>query len=448
MRLHEVNSGNGSSFPKIQSTTEKRFAFTANQIKSLNGYYHETSKYITREERLKLSETLNIPEKHIGSWFGNRRRKKDVHEVKNGVANNNEEIIPPEILIKEELSSKSVPLTFENVSQTNGFIEACDSFIEDLNSNCNNKINSGNGSSFPKIQSHETNHESREILVNITNNTREYKLPYNWSKKLTRRRTGRDTGSWYVYVYSPEKKKFRSNPEIQSYIRDHPEVEYDPESIKIQKPKDDLYFFHDDQKSMNEKQQDSTAILERDTQFENDKELDEKFKSKREIETHNKVHPDVEYDPDEKEKNSTEAGAILKREIKLENEKELAEKFKSKREIKLNVHPNVEFDPESIKIQKPKADPFFFRDQKSRDNNQQNSTEAGAILKKGVKFENEKELDEDYIRSDIDSDKEKMKNKNRSLEKVKNSGPPIIMKFTRSCNGHKSLGPLYKSQIR
>ena len=437
MRLHEVNSGNGSSFPKIRSTTNKRFAFTANQVKSLNGYYHETSKYITREERLKLSETLNIPEKHIGSWFGNRRRKKNDNEVKNVVANNNEDILPPpEILIKEELSSKSVPLTFENVSQTNGFIEACDSFIEDLNSNGNNEKNSRNGSSFPKIQSHETNHESREILVNITNNTREYKLPYNWSKKLTRRRTGRDTGSWYVYVYSPEKKKFRSNPEIQSYIRDHPEVEYDPESIKIQKPKDDLYFFHDDQKSMNEKQQDSTAILERDTQFENDKELDEKFKSKREIETHNSVHPDVEYDPDEKKKNSTEAGAILKREIKLENEKELDEKFKSKREIKLNVHPNVEFDPESIKDQKPK------------DNNQQNSTEAGAILKKGVKFENEKELDEDYIRSDIDSDKEKMKNKNRSLEKVKNSGPPIIMKFTRSCIGHKSLGPLYKSQIR
>ena len=111
-------------------------------------------------------------------------------------------------------------------------------------------------------------------------------------------------------------------------------------------------------------------------------------------------------------------------------------------------HPNIEFDPESIKIQKPKVDPFFFRDQKSRDNKEQNSTEAGAILKKGVKFENEKELDEDYILSNFDSDKEKMKNRNRSLEKVKNSGPPIIMKFTRSCIGHKSLGPLYKSQIR
>ena len=441
MRLHEVNSGNGSSFTKNQSTTTKRFAFTANQIKNLEGYYHETSKYITREERLKLSETLNIPEKHIGSWFGNRRRKKDVHEVKNVVANNNEEIIPPEILKKEELSSKSVPLTFDNVSPTNEFIEACDSFIEDLN------FNSGHGSSFPKIQSHETNHESREILVNTTNNTREYKLPYDWSKKLTRRRTGKETGRWDVYIYSPEKKKFRSNLEIQSYIRDHPEVEYDPESIKIQKPKDDLYFFHDDQKSMNEKQQDSTAILERETQFENDKEVDEKFKSKREIETQNRVHPDDEYDPDKKEQNSTEAGAILKREIKLENEKEVDKKFKSKREIKSNimVHPNDEFHPESIKIQKPKVDPC---DQKSRDNNQQNSTEAGAILKIGVKFENEKELDEDYIRSDIDSDKKKKKNENRSLDKLKNSGPPIIMKFTRSCKGHKSLGPLYKSQIR
>ena len=458
MRLHEVNSGNGSSFPKIRSTTNKRFAFTANQIKSLNGYYHETSKYITREERLKLSETLNIPEKHIGSWFGNRRRKKDVHEVKNGVANINEEIIPPEILIKEELSSKCVPLTFENVSQTNGFIEACDSFIEDLNSNGNNEKNAGNGSRSPWVFENgkvliklkrQIKMQSREILVNATNNTREYKLPYDWSKKLTRRRTGKETGRWDVYIYSPEKKKFRSNLEIQTYIRDHPEVEYDPESIKIQKPKDDLYFFHD-QKSVNEKQQDSTAILERDTQFENDKELDEKFKSKREIETQNRVHPDDEYDPDEKEKNSTEAGAILKREIILENEKELDEKFKSKREIKSNimVHPNDEFHPESIKIQKPKADPFFFRDQKSRDNKKQNSTEAEAILKKGVKFQNEKELDEDYILSNFDSDKEKMKNRNRSLEKVKNSGPPIIMKFTRSCIGHKSLGPLYKSQIR
>ena len=33
-----------------------------------------------------------------------------------------------------KLSSKSVPLTFENVAQTNMFIEACDRFMEDLNS--------------------------------------------------------------------------------------------------------------------------------------------------------------------------------------------------------------------------------------------------------------------------------------------------------------------------
>ena len=114
----------------MNNSAEKRsrFVFTENQIKHLKAHYHETSKYVTRKEKLKLSETLNIPEKQIVLWFQNRRQNenenkkfvksisrenKNVDEVEASnldfstdiaveISENGKENIPPEILIKEE----------------------------------------------------------------------------------------------------------------------------------------------------------------------------------------------------------------------------------------------------------------------------------------------------------------------------------------------------------
>lgn len=65
--------------------TEKRlrFVFTANQIKQLQEYYYKTSKYITQKEKLKMSETLNIPQKQIKLWFQNRRQNENSKQLKN-----------------------------------------------------------------------------------------------------------------------------------------------------------------------------------------------------------------------------------------------------------------------------------------------------------------------------------------------------------------------------
>merc|ERR1712150_199287 len=109
-----------------------------------------------------------------------------------------------------------------------------------------------------------------------------------------------------------------------------------------------------------------------------------------------------------------------------------------------------ENEKESVKIEKPKNDPYF-HDQKSRDDEKEQNyvTEPGAILKRGIKFENEKELDE-YMSNNIDSVKKKKEKKNKSPEKMQNSSGkrPIMIRITRSCEGHKSLGSLYKSQIK
>ena len=64
MRLHEVNSGNGSSFPKNQSTTEKRFVFTEQRkIKdTLKCRVTETQKnsfHTSTENDIKVYETLS-----------------------------------------------------------------------------------------------------------------------------------------------------------------------------------------------------------------------------------------------------------------------------------------------------------------------------------------------------------------------------------------------------
>ena len=67
-------------------------------------------------------------------------------------------------------------MTFENVSQTSMFIEACDRFMENLNSNRNNKTGNGspgNGNSFPKIQSTNLSDISKAAIAKKLNTNKE-----------------------------------------------------------------------------------------------------------------------------------------------------------------------------------------------------------------------------------------------------------------------------------
>ena len=99
-------------------------------------------------------------------------------------------------------------------------------------------------SSSMHIQQQQQPPDAKEILVNATDNLREYKLPYGWSKKLFRRRSGVCENKWDTYLSSPTKDRFRSNRELETFLKAHPEVEYDPEVTKVQKPttRDDPYF--------------------------------------------------------------------------------------------------------------------------------------------------------------------------------------------------------------
>ena len=118
----------------LAAEKRSRFAFTPNQIKHLKAYYHETSKYVTRKEKLKMSEKLNIPGKQIVLWFQNRRQNETVKQQKNvdeveanldstdvvevsenvAAANNVENI--PEILIKKEESMENLG-EIENIAE-------------------------------------------------------------------------------------------------------------------------------------------------------------------------------------------------------------------------------------------------------------------------------------------------------------------------------------------
>lgn len=93
------------------------------------------------------------------------------------------------------------------------------------------------------IQQQQQPPDAKEILVNATENLREYELPYGWFKRLSRRRSGVCENKWDTYLSSPTKDRFRSNRELETYLKAHPEVEFDPEVTKVQKPtKDDPYF--------------------------------------------------------------------------------------------------------------------------------------------------------------------------------------------------------------
>ena len=68
---------------------------------------------------------------------------------------------------------------------------------------------------------------------------REYSLPYDW-KKLACRRGASSQGNktWDIYIIAPCGKKLRSNPEIEKYLSENPDVEVDRDVTNTSKPSD------------------------------------------------------------------------------------------------------------------------------------------------------------------------------------------------------------------
>ena len=80
------------------------------------------------------------------------------------------------------------------------------------------------------------------ITVSISEekeDSREYSLPYNW-KKLARRRqqTSQENKTWDIYIITPCGKKLRSNPEIEKYLSENPDVQIDRDVTNTSKPSD------------------------------------------------------------------------------------------------------------------------------------------------------------------------------------------------------------------
>ena len=69
--------------------------------------------------------------------------------------------------------------------------------------------------------------------------SQEYSLPYGW-KKLARRRqqTGQGNKTWDIYIIAPCGKKLRSNPEIEKYLSENPDVQIDRDVTNTSKPSD------------------------------------------------------------------------------------------------------------------------------------------------------------------------------------------------------------------
>merc|ERR1739838_81851 len=68
--------------------------------------------------------------------------------------------------------------------------------------------------------------------------SQEHSLPYGW-KKLARRRqqTGQGNKTWDVYIIAPCGKKLRSNPEIEKYLSENPDVQIDRDVTNTSKPR-------------------------------------------------------------------------------------------------------------------------------------------------------------------------------------------------------------------
>ena len=77
------------------------------------------------------------------------------------------------------------------------------------------------------------------MAVSISEDSREYSLPYDW-KKLARRRQQTSHGHkiWDIYIIAPCGKKLRSNPEIEKYLSENPDVQIDRDVTNTSKPSD------------------------------------------------------------------------------------------------------------------------------------------------------------------------------------------------------------------
>ena len=68
---------------------------------------------------------------------------------------------------------------------------------------------------------------------------REYDLPYDWKKLACRRaQSSQGNKTWDIYIIAPCGKKLRSNPEIEKYLSENPDVEVDRDVTNTSKPSD------------------------------------------------------------------------------------------------------------------------------------------------------------------------------------------------------------------
>ena len=71
----------------------------------------------------------------------------------------------------------------------------------------------------------------------VEKNRIEYNLPFGWKKIIHKRTSGIFSGKWVdVMIQSPNGKILRKNKELQKYIEEHPESQYDAELTKCSKP--------------------------------------------------------------------------------------------------------------------------------------------------------------------------------------------------------------------
>ena len=63
-----------------------------------------------------------------------------------------------------------------------------------------------------------------------------YDLPFGWKKVGHMRKSGENR--WDFYVYSPNGQRFRSNVEIDKYLKSNPEIKCNREVTNCHTPKD------------------------------------------------------------------------------------------------------------------------------------------------------------------------------------------------------------------
>merc|ERR1711971_742178 len=87
----------------------------------------------------------------------------------------------------------------------------------------------------------EGEESTKDVSISEENedSRREYSLPYDW-KKLACRRGASSQGNktWDIYIIAPCGKKLRSNPEIEKYLSENPDVEVDRDVTNTSKPSD------------------------------------------------------------------------------------------------------------------------------------------------------------------------------------------------------------------